>query len=255
MKVHDVEQGTEAWFSLRRGVPTASCFHKIITPAKMQISAQRYDYACQLIAEKLLNTTLQSLDGLEHIERGKALEPAAVKQYEFVNDVETKPVGFVTTDDGLIGASPDRLVIGKNRGLEIKCPAPNTQISYLLFGTEEKYRAQVQGQIWVAELDDSDFYAYAERMPPVSIRTPRDDKFIMALRTAVTQFVTELEEWTDKAKSLGVFQAFAEIKMPVEQEYDDQLHADPAEPLHAALDKVGMPVSELDKFMGWDAEP
>ena len=75
----------------------------------------------------------------------------------------------------------------------------------------------MQGQIWVAELDDSDFYAYAERMPPVSIRTPRDDKFILALRAAVSQFVVELEEWTDRARSLGVFQAFAEIVMPVEK--------------------------------------
>ncbi len=254
MKIHDVEQGSAAWFTLRRGIPTASAFHRIITPAKMQPSAQRYDYACQLIAEKLLNTTLQSLEGLEHVERGKELEPAAVRQYEFVNEVETYPVGFITTDDGLVGASPDRLLKGRNRGLEIKCPAPNTQMSYLLFGPDDKYRCQVQGQIWVAELDDSDFYAYAERMPPVSIRTPRDDKFITALRAAVTQFVTELEEWTDKARSLGVFQAFAEIVMPLEREYE----ADISEPLAAALAAVGAPLKEvvpfddLDREMGWD---
>lgn len=254
---HKVEQGSVEWFRLRRGIPTAGSFHRLITPAKMQISSQRYDYACQLIAEKLLNTTLQSLDGLEHIERGKDLEPVAVRQYEFVNDVETRTIGFVTTDDGLIGASPDRLIVGKSRGLEIKCPAPNTQISYLLFGPGEKYRPQVQGQIWVAELDDSDFYAYTDRMPAVSIRTPRDEKFIASLRDVVSAFIIELDEWTNKARSLGVFQAFAEMKPPMEREYEHEIaEADaPVPTRYAALnDALAQADVELDEILGMPSD-
>ena len=63
-----------------------------------------------------------------------------------------------------------------------------------------------------------------------------------------------LEEWTDKARSLGVFQAFAEIVMPLEREYE----ADISEPLAAALAAVGAPLKEvvpfddLDREMGWD---
>ena len=250
---HKVAQGSAAWFAIRRGIPTAGSFHKLITPKKMEISAQRYDYACQLIAEKLLNTTLQSLDGLEHIERGKALEGPAVQQYEFVNDVQTRAVGFLTTDDGMVGASPDRLIVGRARGLEIKAPAPNTQISYLLFGTDEKYRPQVQGQMWVGELDDSDFYAYAERMPAVSIRTPRDEPFIKKLREVVWQFNDELAGWTEKAKALGIFQAFEEIRPPAEQEYADDLQAElaPAAPLYDAAKVAGYDPLELDREMGW----
>ena len=32
MKIHNVEQGTEAWFDLRLGMPSASKFKDIVTP-------------------------------------------------------------------------------------------------------------------------------------------------------------------------------------------------------------------------------
>jgi hypothetical protein len=104
--IHNVEQGTDAWVKLRLGIPTASCFDQIITPKTGQLSKSANKYMYLLIAEKLLNRQLTSLDNLEWIARGKELEPDAAKAYEFIEEVETKPVGFITTDDGLIGASP-----------------------------------------------------------------------------------------------------------------------------------------------------
>ena len=89
--------------------------------------------------------------------------------------IDTEPVGFITTDDGLIGASPDRLVKGAPIGLEIKCPAPHTHLAYLLDGTAPEYKPQVQGQMLVAELERVDLYSYHDRMPPCTIKTPRDD--------------------------------------------------------------------------------
>jgi hypothetical protein len=40
MKIHNCTQGTEEWRKLRAGIPTASEFHKIITPKTGQLSKQ-----------------------------------------------------------------------------------------------------------------------------------------------------------------------------------------------------------------------
>jgi hypothetical protein len=47
MIVHDVEQGTEAWHSLRLGVPTASNFGKVFT-STCKVSSSLDDYAIEL---------------------------------------------------------------------------------------------------------------------------------------------------------------------------------------------------------------
>ena len=103
MKIHHVTQGSPEWTALRIGIPTASAFDKIITPAKGQLSKSSRPYAFLLVAEQLLGRTLDSLEGLEWIERGKELEPQAVRMYEFAEDCETAPVGFITSDDGRMG--------------------------------------------------------------------------------------------------------------------------------------------------------
>ena len=238
MKIHQVKQGTAEWFALRLGIPTASEFDNIVTPKTGKLSAGARKYSYRLIAERLLRQPVQSLDGISYIERGNELEPQAVQQYEFENDVATDPVGFITTDDGRMGASPDRLIRGKAAGVEIKCPAAHTHIGYLLDGHDDKYRPQVQGQLLVAELEFVDFYSFHPRMPPAAIRTRRDDPYIRLMRDALEEFCDNLEEMLERAKSLGVFQAFEAVQTPAEAEYSDNLNAGPDE-LAAALERSG----------------
>jgi hypothetical protein len=221
----DVDQGSAAWFKLRSGIPTASNFDDIITPAKMQMATARFKYACRLIAERLLNLQTESLDHVKHIEQGRRLEPFAVRQLEFTTELETRKVGFVTTNDKRFGASPDRVAPAKV--IEVKAPAIETHLNYLLFGQGTAYRCQVQGQLWVADAEEAIFYSFIERGPPYLVRTPRDEAFIRSMRGALEQFSDELEAWTEKARSLGVWQAFAEIVPPVEAENAANLRRDP----------------------------
>ena len=60
------------------GHPTASQFHRILTPTTRKFSKQSQRYAFALVAEKLLNMSLGGLDYIEHVQRGKDLEPDAV---------------------------------------------------------------------------------------------------------------------------------------------------------------------------------
>lgn len=217
---HDVKQGEAAWIALRLGIPTASEFYKIITPlGKLSKSETMRKYAHRLIAEKILGYPLESLEGLEHIERGKELEPLAVKHYEFVRDLETKKIGFVTTDDGEIGVSPDRMV--HEYGLvEIKCPAPNTQIGYLVDGFDEKYKPQVQGQLYVTERIWNDCVIFSQVFPTEIIRVERDDAYIDLLAAGLRQFIEIKQEMWDTLRAKGFFEEHDRVRTIREAEAD-----------------------------------
>ena len=224
-KIHNVEQGTTEWLALRLGIPTASEFDKIVTPTG-QLSKQSRKYAFYLIAEKLLNRPLDGLDHLEWVQRGKEMEPQAVSMYEFENEAQTQAVGFMTSDDGRMGASPDRLIVGKNAGLEIKCPAPQTHIAYMLDGFGKDYYPQVQGQILVGEFDYVERYSYHPEMPPVKVRTDRDEPFIKTLSQALDGFCDMKDELLEQARQKGMFAERKKVQTAVDQFVDDRAYVD-----------------------------
>jgi hypothetical protein len=229
-----VQQGSEAWIRARLGIPTASMFHEICTPVKGELSRSSIKYAYKLLAERLLNQSSEPLEQTEWMSRGKELEPVAANQYQFVQEVETRPAGFFTTDDGLLGASPDRVIIGKPAGLEIKCPAPWNHLAYLLDGPGADYRPQVQGQLLVCEWDFVDFYSYNERMPAALVRTGRDEPYQRLMRSALGEFIERLAQMEQRARSLGAFQAAAEAETPVDVARSTELGGE-------VLDAFGIP--------------
>src|SRR4051812_22830891 len=232
----NVDQGSLEWHKLRSGIPTASMFDKIITPKKMDLSEQRKEYACRLITERMLNWQPDSISHLEHVAAGKENEPLAIKKFEFVTDTKSRPVGFVTTNDGRFGASPDRVLgytadmpepIAVSAIAEVKCPTPPIQMRRILFGDEEDlpYRCQVQGQLFVTEGDTNLFYSFHPQMPDYLRVTGRDDTFIATLSYRLDEFSIELERWIARALEAGPYQAFKEILSPVEAERSAQMEA------------------------------
>lgn len=204
MIIHDCQQGSAEWAMLRLGKPTASAFGKIVTPTG-KLSAQAAEYAYLLVAEELLQRPLESLEGLPWIEHGREYEAEAAAAYEFEHGVRTEKVGFITSDAGDIGASPDRTV-GDKGLLEIKCPAPQTMVRYMLGdGIDQKYKPQIQGQLWIAERDWCDWFAYHREMPPVRVRTERDDDYIAKLEEAVGEFVAMKSKMLERVKNSGFF--------------------------------------------------
>jgi hypothetical protein len=222
MKIHNVEQGSADWIALRIGIPTASQFHKIITPKTLELSSQARRYAFFLVAEKLMNESLNPLENLEWIERGKLLEPQAVKMYEFDQEVSTMPVGFLTTDDGRIGASPDRLIVDQAAALELKCPAPHTHLEYLIDGFGADYMAQVQGQAYVGDFEWVDRYSFHPLMPSALMRTYRDEAYIKKLADALARFVDMKDELLEQARGKGYFGARDRLITAVDEMAKDQ---------------------------------
>jgi len=223
---YPVQQGSAEWMRVRLGIPTASMFHEVICPTggeplkkggtRKLLSDGWKKYGYKLVAERLLNEPMESVEGVEWMERGQKLEPMAAAQYQFLEEVETRPAGFFTTDDGLLGASPDRIIVGKAAGIEIKSPAPWRHLRYLLDGPGVDYRPQVQGQMLVCDFDFVDFYSYSERMPAHLLRTHRDERYIDLLRSALAKFCEKLADMERRARALGVFQAAREAQTPAE---------------------------------------
>lgn len=201
MKIYDCVQGSTEWLYLRSGIPTASCFDQILTPGgKPSKSAERYLFS--LLAEKMMGHPCVEFMSA-WMERGNLMEAEAVSFYELQRDVETVKVGFITNDQGTIGASPDRLV-GDDGLLEIKVPKESTHVSYLLKkAVDQAYYPQVQGQLWVSGRKWSDILSYHPELPPALIHVERDEEFIGLLSAAVLEFSAVLERYALEARERG----------------------------------------------------
>lgn len=201
MKIYDVLQGSTEWARLRCGIPTASCFDRILTPGgKPSKSAENYLFS--LLAERMMaHPCIEFMSAW--MDRGQQLEADAVAFYELQRDVETRKVGLITNDEGTVGASPDRLV-GDDGLVEIKVPKESTHVSYLLKKTVDRdYYPQIQGQLWVAERKYVDILSYHPEMPPALLRVERDEEFIKVLSAAVLGFAAALESYALDAKERG----------------------------------------------------
>jgi hypothetical protein len=200
VRIVDVLQGSDEWDELRRGVPTASSFRKIVTAVKGQLSASWQDYAVELMAAELKVSTPPPPSFW--MEWGSEHEPYAVAAYELITGRKTEQVGFVWPDDHeRYGCSPDRLV-GDDGLLEVKCPKPETVLEYHLTGFPKDYKPQVQGQLLVTGRKWCDFLAYHPELKPYLVRVERDEKYILALSEALDEFCAKLAEL--RAKLQGV---------------------------------------------------
>lgn len=188
----DVAQGTAEWAAARAGIPTASAFHRIMTPRTMKPSSSADKYLCELLAERLLGQPLQDFDS-GFMLRGSELEKRAVTAYEFEQEADTTPVGFVLRDDRRVGCSPDRLV-GTEGLLEIKCCSAAVHVGALLGMADDDHRSQCQGQMWLTERRWVDLLFYNPDLPPAQIRVGRDEAYIEALAGLVDAFCGRLDE-------------------------------------------------------------
>lgn len=210
MKIVPVVQNTPEWEAARLGIPTASEFHRIITAVKGDLSKSARKYAAGLVAETLLGHPLEKAPGTPWaMERGKLLEPLAIQQYAYTNEVEVRRVGLVTTNDGRVGCSPDGLIVGTKGGLEVKCTLDENHMSILFDGPGDDYKQQVQASLAIGEFEWWDLYAYHPELPPVTIRTYRDEPYIAKMGAALTEFLATRDEMLAKARASGFFDQIA----------------------------------------------
>ncbi len=195
MKIHtDIEQNSVDWQILRSGKITASEVDALISPTgKVRESDGVETYLNQKLCELWTGGPLLALQGIFDVDQGKLLEERAKPAFTVHTGIETHNVAFIETDDERAGCSPDAM-IGKESGVEIKCPRMDTHVGYLRAGTLPKaYVAQVQFGMHVTGFARWHFFSYNRALPPLHLVVERDEKFQESIREALAQFIPRLD--------------------------------------------------------------
>jgi len=171
VRIIQVPQRSPEWFEVRRGLPTASSFDKVVkadgTPSK-QSKAYMYQLAAERVAG-IREVTFTSAAMEEGIRR----EAESRRVYAMLREVEVEEVGFCIDDSGRYGCSPDGLV-GEDGVLELKNPTGKVHVEYLVGGKlPTAYLQQVQGQLLVTGREWCDFVSYHPGLPTFIVRVER----------------------------------------------------------------------------------
>jgi hypothetical protein len=207
---NDVEQRTEEWHALRRGVPTASRFGTIMASGKDgDASKRRKKLLYQLAGEVLSGQTAKTFRN-EDMDRGTEMEPRAVADFAAKTFDKLTPVGFVrrTIADPLggpwvVGASPD-MMVGEDGGLEIKTMAPDLLCELIDNGCRlpAQHRAQCQGTLWVTGWRFVVLKLFYDGFPTSpEFRIERDEAYIVELKRGVEIFEYDLRTLVKKVKA------------------------------------------------------
>jgi hypothetical protein len=187
MIVHPETQGSLEWGMRRCGIPTASEFDNLVTPQfEIRKGEMPKTYLYKKLAEAWMGAPMLGVNSFD-TEMGSILEDEAKPWYELEYGVSIQRVGFITTDDGKCGCSPDGMI--GDVGVEIKCPAPHTHVGYLVKGALPKeYAAQVHGSMFVTGASTWKFVSYRRHFPALVIEVQRDHEIQSAIRQAISEF-------------------------------------------------------------------
>ena len=171
------EQGSPEWHQARCGIISASNMKSLFTSrGEKTASGVRETYLNQVIAERLMQKPMDTFQSYD-MERGTLLEAQARANFEMYLDVTVQEVGFHMHDDYDIGCSPDGLFA--DTGVEIKCPKANTHVRYMRSKKlPTEYIQQVQGTMYVMNLERYYFMSYHPDLKPIIIEVKRDNELI-----------------------------------------------------------------------------
>jgi len=211
MKVFLMPQLSGEWWTVRRGIPTASEFDRIMTLKEMRISASADKYIAELVADRVclrpnyFSTRERPVTlAMQH---GTDCEPQARNFLAMELMKEIKEVGFCITDDFRFGCSPDGLIglqmsekpTGEFHGepyfdatcegvVELKCPELETQILCLMTGKSPTENPQQNaGHLIVTGAKYVLFMSYASGADHF-IKKTEPDNFTREMRIAMEQF-------------------------------------------------------------------
>lgn len=175
-------------------MPTASEFHRIITPAKWQYAAGAFTYACEIVAQNYDYHYGEVSDfATSAMKNGSIMEPESRRFYELETGCDVKQVGFVISDCGRWGYSPDS-ICGEDGLLELKNPTPAVHIKWLMEGVvPPEHLAQCHGGLLVTKRKWIDWMSYAPQLPPLLVRVVPDEKTLL-LAEALETFWKRLTE-------------------------------------------------------------
>lgn len=194
MITHDMAQGEVEWFKIRIGKVTASEAGNILTPEfKERVGEMPKSYLYKKLAEKWQGHALPGFTSFS-TEQGNIKEDIAIPWFRFEYDnYKVHLAGFVETEDGFSGCSPDAL-IGDDGGLEVKCPESNNHVRYLIEGKlPADYAVQVHFSMYVTGRPWWIFLSYRKGFPAFILKVLRDEGICGKIDAAVKAFRVKLD--------------------------------------------------------------
>lgn len=191
MRIVDCVQQSEEWERWRNR-PTASEFSSFVTPAKGQYSSQASAYAAKIVAKRLGVYTEPPPSFW--MTWGTEMEPNAKHAYTLATGREIQDVGFILPDGtDAYGGSPDGLV-GNDGGIEIKCPKPETLISWHASGEMPiDYKPQVQGLLLISGRAWWDFFGFHPELTPFLVRIEPDAEYMEKMAANLLRLLEEID--------------------------------------------------------------
>jgi len=196
MIIHNIEQGSEAWFSNRCGKITGTRFASLMMAESTKgFKDLVINLACEIITGKAEETHSNAI-----MEAGIETEPIARDEYESIFDIAVTQCGFITPDEDhkyfdWIGVSPDGIIPDLNGMIEIKCPLMKTHFEYLSQNRlPPEYEYQVQGQLFVTGFDYCDFMSYVKGMKAFIIRVYPDNELFKEFEIKLDKIILQVKE-------------------------------------------------------------
>ncbi len=170
------------------------------------------NYAFRLAVERISGLPLDEGYETYAMARGHELEPDARAEHELQAGVIVEPAGFITTDDGIFGASADGLIQTKG-GAEYKCLiSPATLRDVLLQDDIDHYIDQIQMCMWISGREWWHFGMYCPVLKPIGLQfyfrsVVRDDDFIFAMEKDLLTFKSLVDTYEQMLRKRGTLAA------------------------------------------------
>lgn len=191
---HQVEQRSDEWYALRRGIVTASVVGRLLTPTLKVADNQTARDLIRTLAAERITGSIEDGYMSAAMWRGVEDEPVAREWYAR-HHAEVTEVGFITRTEETwrLGYSPDGLV-GDHGLIEIKSREPKKHLETVLADAvpAENY-AQLQAGLLVTGRAWIDYVSYCAGMALWTKRITPDLHWHAAIVAAVQECETAIE--------------------------------------------------------------
>lgn len=195
-----IEQGTPEWHKSRAGVVTASKAHYLLMGRKTQ---GRATYMDELIAAVATGRVPDEINA-KALQWGKDNEQDAREAYSAATFEVVTDYGFIYRDNSMrAGCSPDGMINGKPKGLELKVPwSSAVWAGFAGRGQIKKEEvAQVQFSLMVTGYESWGFAKFNPRNTNCKklhyIEIERDEEMIANLERGLEEFVEDMDKALD----------------------------------------------------------
>jgi predicted phage-related endonuclease len=191
------EQGSKDWQRSRAGVVTASKAYFLLMGRN---TAGRQSYMSELVAQVATGLLPEEISA-KPLAWGKYHEDAARDAYSAKTFERIEETAFIYQDQAMrAGISPDGLILGQNKGVELKCPwSSAVWVNFAGFGIIKKEEiAQVQFSLLVTGFKTWSFCKYDPRNINCKklhvVDMERDEQMIEQMRQGLIEFIEDMDQ-------------------------------------------------------------